>query len=98
MALNPKDFVWEFVMEILRTGLGLMHVAGDLIEALPEDAYPGESVSEVVIDMMVGTITPVAWAAGEPTVREFIQLLAASRERIIAHLEEAAELARERES
>src|SRR5437660_229309 len=60
------DYVREFVEEILRTGLLLVDLAAGLIETLPEDAYPGESNAEVVLDMMTGTIGPAAEAAGGP--------------------------------
>ncbi len=37
-----SDYVREFVQELLRTGILLSDLLGDLIESLPDDAYPGE--------------------------------------------------------
>ena len=64
-----EDYVRDFVEEILRTGLLLVDLVAGLIESLPDDAYPGESNAEVVLDMMTGTIRPAAEAAGETLVR-----------------------------
>ncbi len=91
------DYGQEFVEQVLRTGLMLTGVAADLIEALPDDAYPGEENANVIIEMLVGTIRPAVEAAGEPLVRNCTALLAASGERALADLRSAARLAGERE-
>jgi hypothetical protein len=91
------DCAQEFVEQVLRTGLMLTGVAADLIEALPDEAYPGEDSANVIIEMLVGTIRPAVEAAGEQLVRSCIALLAASGERALADLRLAAELAGERE-
>jgi hypothetical protein len=98
MRRSPTDdYVRDFVEELLRTGLLLIDVAADLIESLPEDAYPGESNAEVVLDMMTGTIRPAAEAAGETLVRGAIALLDATGSRTLDDLERAVELAAARE-
>jgi hypothetical protein len=91
-----SDYARDFVEEILRTGLMLSNLLVDLIEDLPDDAYPGERPADVVLEMLIGTIRPVAKAAGEPSVRSATALLAASSDRTLADLRAALELARRR--
>src|SRR5437868_14884820 len=38
---HGSDFVDDFVVEVVRTGLMLSDLRADVIESLPEDAYPG---------------------------------------------------------
>jgi hypothetical protein len=99
MRCSPSDdYVRDFVEELLRTGLLLVDLAAELIETLPDDAYPGETNAEVVLDMMTGTIRPAADAAGETMVRGAIALLKASGTRTLDDLHRAVELAALRES
>jgi hypothetical protein len=97
-AVAPDDYVRDFVEEVLRTGIMLVDVLGDLIEEMPEGAFRGESNAEVVLDMVVGTIRPVAEAAGRESVRSATALVAGSRDRTIADLERALEVAMRIES
>jgi len=91
------DYVRDFLEEVLRTGSMLMELLDEAIESLPDDAYPGESIVDVVFEMLTGTIRPAAEAAGETSVRSAVALLAASRLRALADLDRAGELARRRE-
>jgi hypothetical protein len=91
------DYVRDFVEEVLRTGSMLLELLDDLIESVPEDAFPGESIIDVVLDMLTETISPAAQAAGEVSVRSAVALLADSSSRALADLEHAAELARRTE-
>jgi hypothetical protein len=94
---QPDDYARDFVEELLRTGITLSGLLADLIDSLPEDAYPGESNAEVVLEMLIGTIRPVAEVAGEKAVRSASALLASSSARTLRDLERAAELAGRRE-
>lgn len=89
-----RDFVWE----MLRTGLALSDLAESLIEALPEDAYPGEDRGEVVLDMMAGSIQPAVHAAGTDTVEHVIALMGAAYDRVITDLEAARDIVKQREA
>lgn len=91
----PSPDVRELVESILRTGLMLGHVFGDLLEDLPDDAFAGEDPGEVLLDMFTGTIAPVADAAGGEAVRQATALLGAVADRTIADLQAAAQLAAE---
>jgi len=90
---SADDKVKEFTEQLLQTGLTLVDVLGMLLDDLPRDAFPGEEPAEVLVEMLTGTLRPVADAAGERAVREATALLAAARERAVADLRAAAKLA-----
>jgi hypothetical protein len=94
---QASDYGRDFVTEVLRTGLMLTDLVSELIDGLPEDAYPGESNAEVVIEMLIGTLRPVTDAAGEGSMRSAIALLTAAQDRVRADMERVAELALRRE-
>jgi hypothetical protein len=94
-ATITDDDVRTFVEEVLRTGLMLTDLLAGLIESLPEDAFPGEDGGEVLLEMLVGTLTPVAEAAGARTVRQTTALLGAVCDRTIADLRATLERAGE---
>jgi hypothetical protein len=91
------DCMGEFVEAVVRAGLMLAGLVNDLADSLPEDAYPGESNVDVVLDMIAGSLRPLADAFGERLVRQAINLLTDSQDRILTDLRLAAELARRRE-
>jgi hypothetical protein len=92
-AIEPGDYGRDFVMEVLRTGIMLTDLVANLIEAMPEDAYPEESSAEVVVDMLVGTLRPVTEAAGDRSVRSAIALLTAVQDRTGVDLKRTLALA-----
>lgn len=85
------------VDQILVTGVMLADLVVDLVEGLPDDAFPGEDPAEVLVEMLAGTAVPAVGAAGVEAVDRTIDLLAAVGDRILADLRTVAELARERE-
>jgi hypothetical protein len=90
--LETDDFVSAFVWQCLRTGLMLEGLLANMLEELPEDAFPGEHNAEVMIEMLTGTIRPVAEAAGEGAVWDAIELLRDASEKVIADLRAALAL------
>jgi hypothetical protein len=90
----PPEHARALVEEVLRVGIALFDLVSNLIDMLPDDAYPGEDVGEVVVAMVAGSIQPVADSAGENAVREATALVGAIHDRVIADLRRAAELAR----
>jgi len=86
IPIEADDYVSAFVRQTLRTGLMLQRVLSDLLEGLPEDAFPGEDSAAVLIEMLTGTIRPVAEAAGGRTVAETTALLDACGEKVLADL------------
>lgn len=90
------DDVRALTEQALRTGTMLSRLVGDLLDELPEDAFPGEDEVEVLFEMLVGTIAPVADAAGVDAVRGATALLGAMSDRVLADLRAAMELADER--
>ena len=87
----------ELVEEVLRTALALEDVMVSLLEDLPETAFPGEDNGLVLFEMVVGSVHPAAVAAGPRDCRTATALVGAIRERVLADLRTAAQIARERE-
>lgn len=87
----------ELIEELLRTGFALGDLIATLLEDLPDDAYPGEDNAAVLIEMVTGTCLPVVEAAGERECRAATALVGAVKDKVIADLRRAAELARARE-
>ncbi len=85
------------VLEVLRTAMALEDVMAALLEDLPEGAFPGEDNGQILLEMVVGSVHSAARAAGERDCRVATALVGAIRERVLADLRTAAELARERE-
>jgi len=79
---------------VLRIGVMLSELLGNLLDELSDDAFPGEDPAEVLIEMLTGTITPVASAAGAGSVNETIALLEAVGDRVLTEMRAAVELAR----
>jgi hypothetical protein len=90
----PYDDVRELSEAVLRAGLMLSDLLANLLDDLPEDAFPGERCGEVLIEMMTGTIAPAADAAGADAVRDTVALLGAMCDRVLGDLAAALELAR----
>jgi hypothetical protein len=92
------DLTRELVEEVLRTALALEEVISALLEELPADAFPGRDDPGVVLmRMIVGTVHPAAAVAGVRDCRSAIALVVAIRERVLADLHTAAELAKGRD-
>ena len=85
-----EDPTRRLVDEIVRTGLMITGVVEDLLEGLPDDAFPGENEGEVLLEMLSGTIRPAALAAGGDIVHELIALLGAVCDRVLADLQAMA--------
>lgn len=91
----PDDDVRTFVEELLRTGLALTDLLAGLLESLDENAFEDDaSPGEALLDMLVGTLGPVAAAAGGPALQSATALLGAVLDRTIADLRGAAAQAR----
>jgi hypothetical protein len=89
----PAEDVRALVEEVLRVGFALTDVLSRLLDDLPEHAFPGEDPGEVLIEMVTGTLRPVADSAGARTVREATALTGAILDRVLADLRIAAERA-----
>lgn len=87
----------DLVEEVLRTALALEDVLSTLLEEIPAGAFPGRDPALVLLEMVVGSVHPAARAAGRRDCRTATALVGAVRERVIADLQTAAELARRRE-
>ena len=98
VPLDPAfDTTRGLVEEVLRTALALEDVMSTLLEDIPANAFPGEDPGLVLLEMVVGSVHPAAIAAGPDECRTATALVGAIRERVIADLHTAAEIARERD-
>jgi hypothetical protein len=89
-----EDPARVLVEEVLRTGLMLSNVLATILEDLPEDAFPGEEPAAVLVEMVVGSIRPLAEAAGATTVTQTVALLGALSDRVVADLRAARDASR----
>jgi hypothetical protein len=79
-----------------RTGLMFSDVLSGLLDDMPDDAFPGESPADVLIEMLTGSVRPVADAAGAETVRASLALVGAMADKTMSDLRRALEIARAR--
>ena len=86
----------DLVTELLRTSLTLQDLFVNLVEEIPEDAFPGEDPGEVLLEMISGSACEAARAAGDDKCREAAALIGAIRDRVVDHLRRAAEMGRSR--
>jgi hypothetical protein len=87
----------DLVEEVLRTALALEDVMASLLEDLPDGAFGERDNGLVLLEMVVGSVHPATRAAGARDTRTATALVAAVRERVLADLRTAADLARRRE-
>ncbi len=93
-STEAMDSVASFAEELLRTGLMLSELMSNIVEALPADAYPGEEPGAVVIEMVTGTIRTALAAVDKRDLEHATELIAASRDRVLEHLNLALALSR----
>jgi hypothetical protein len=82
----------DFVEEVLRTGLMLSNLIAELLDGMPDDAFPDEDPAEVLVEMLTGSVRPALEAAGERTLEEATALLGAMCDRTLSDLRAALEL------
>lgn len=92
-----RELTGELVEEVLRTALALEDIIAALLDELPARAFAGRDNAHVLLAMIVGSVHPAASAAGVRDCRSAIALVAAIRERVLADLHSAAEVAKERD-
>ena len=93
---SEHDDVEQFLEAVMTSGILLSEMIGNLLDALPPDAYPGENQVEVLIEMVAGSIKPAVDAAGPDALVQATALLGAVCDRAVADLRRAAELAARR--
>ena len=86
------DHVDRFVLELLGTGSILSELVGNLVDALPDDAYPGERPAAVVIEMLCGTIATALESVDPQDVERSTELIHLARARTLEHLKLTCEL------
>jgi hypothetical protein len=86
----------ELVQALLRTAFTLQDLFADLVEAMPEGAYPGEDNAEVLLEMFVGSARRAVVAAGEVEAIAAADLIEVVRESVIGDLRQALAIAKNR--
>jgi hypothetical protein len=86
------------VERILTTGMMLIDLLTDLVEGLPDDAFPGENPAEVLVEMLAGSSVPAVVAAGPDVAERATALIAAVGECVLGDLRTAVELAARKEA
>jgi hypothetical protein len=84
-------------LELLRSGATLADLASELIELMPPDAHPGEDSSEVVLEMISGTIRTFLSETDAAEVERATELISGALDRVLEHLQLALELRRRME-
>ncbi len=80
----------RFVEELLRSGLALSDLCGELLDQLDGDPVAS---ADVLLDLVAGTLQPVTAAAGPAALEAATDLIGASFDRVLEDLRAAAELA-----
>lgn len=81
---------------LVGTGIWLSELAADLVEALPDDAYPGEDTGAVVLEMLCGTAATVLGSVDPREVERATELIELARDRTVEHLQLTLEMSRRR--
>lgn len=84
----------EFALKLIGTGIWLSELAADLVEAIPDDAYPGENPGAVVLEMLCGTIATVLRSVDPSDVESATGVIELARERTVEHLHLTLEMSR----
>ena len=92
-----RNDAWALTLTLIKSGIFVTETLGNLIDMLPEDAYPGEDPGEVVTEMAAGSIVPLVNKVGRKQCRETIELIDSVVESILGELRLAAEIAGRRE-
>lgn len=93
-SVEQVDPAAAFAEELLRAGCVLSDLAGELVEELPDDAYPGEDPAAVVVEMVIGSICSAFGAADRRDLERATELIVAACDRVLEHLRLALELSR----
>ena len=89
----PLAVTRAFVEEVVRTGLLLSGVLADVLDELPDDAFPGEDPAEVLLEMVSASVHPAVQAVGAQEARRATALLGATCDRALGDLRAAADAA-----
>jgi len=92
-----EPHISEFVLKLLGAGVWLSELAADLVEALPEDAYPGEEPGLVVLEMLCGTVATALGSADPRDLKRATELIELARDRTVEHLRLTLEMSRRME-
>ncbi|HJS96142.1 MAG TPA: hypothetical protein VJ741_17900 [Solirubrobacteraceae bacterium] len=91
-----EPHISDFVLKLIGTGIWLSELASDLVEALPDDAYPGEEPGAVILEMLCGTAATALRSEDPGEVERATELIELARDRTVEHLQLTLEMSRRR--
>lgn len=82
----------RFALVVLRTSWMVCDLVENLVEALPQDAFPSESQGSVVVEMLFGSMAAALESVDSTEVVRAADLIELTTDRVIEHLRLAYEL------
>jgi hypothetical protein len=89
-----NEDVDRFALVVLRTSWMICDLVDNLVEALREDAFPGENKGSVVVEMLRGSMATALESVDSPEIVRAADLIELTTERVIEHLRVAHQLSR----
>jgi hypothetical protein len=94
----PAPHVQAFVEQLLTSGGTLVKLVGDLADAVVANGSMGEEAANEIVDMLMGTVAVRLSSIPAADFVRAAELMELAVDGVLAELERAAELARQRES
>jgi hypothetical protein len=89
-----NEDVDRFALVVLRTSWMICDLVENLVEALREDAFPGENKGSVVVEMLYGSMATALGAVDSQEIARAADLIEHTTDRVIEHLQLAHQLSR----
>jgi hypothetical protein len=91
---SGNEDVDRFALVVLRTSWMICDLVENLVEALREDAFPGENKGSVVVEMLYGSMATALDAVDSQEIARAADLIELTTDRVIEHLRLAHQLSR----
>src|SRR5215211_66984 len=90
---------YDFVHALLRCGVTLTELLGDLVEECEANAaFPGEDAAAVLVEMAAGSVAVHLRRVPERDIERATDLMVQALDAVLADLRTAAEVARRRQA
>jgi hypothetical protein len=89
-----NEDVARFALVVRRTSWRICDLVENLVEALREDAFPGENKGSVVVEMLFGSMATALDSVDSQEIAQAAGLIELATERVIEHLQLAHQLSR----
>jgi hypothetical protein len=91
---SGNEDVDRFALVVLRTSWMICDLVENLVEALREDAFPGENKGSVVVEMLYGSMATALDGVDSQEIARAADLIELTTDRVIEHLRLAHQLSR----